>query len=225
MHAACSNKLLKLLEEPPERTLFLLVSETPDQILGTILSRCQHVHIPAIEEAMIAAALRERDEDLDIVAAHDFAHIARGSYLAAKKIAEHDLENAEHFDNFIFMMRKAWLVGNKRDYNALKELKDWSEKMAALPGGREKQKNFLQYAQKQIRENFIFNLKQSAINYLTHVERDFAQKFSPFVNTSNVEAIMLELERAETQITQNGNAKIIFFDMALQMIVLVKEKK
>ena len=94
--------------------------------------------------------------------------------------------------------------------------------MADAKKGREKQRAFLQYVQRQVRENYVFNLQHPELNYQTKEERDFSQRFSPYINASNVEQIMLELDKAERQIAQNGNAKIIFFDMCLQFIVLLK---
>lgn len=95
--------------------------------------------------------------------------------------------------------------------------------MADSKVGREKQKHFLQYAQQQVRENYIRNIAQPELNYQLAAERDFSVKFAPFIHDGNVEGIMNQLELAERQIEQNGNAKIIFFDLCLQMIVLIKK--
>ena len=95
--------------------------------------------------------------------------------------------------------------------------------MADAKEGREKQKAFLQYAQRQIRENYIYNFHQKEMNYQTEAERQFSSKFAPFIHEGNVERMMEELGKAEMQIGQNGNAKIIFFDLCLQMIVMVKK--
>ena len=119
-------------------------------------------------------------------------------------------------------MRNAWLVGQKKDYGALLKLRQWSNDMADGKVGREKQKAFLQYAQRQIRENYIYNFACPEMNYQTEKERQFSTRFAPFIHEGNVARMMEELSRAEQQIGQNGNAKIIFFDLCLQMIVLVK---
>ena len=132
-------------------------------------------------------------------------------------------ENQGYFDDFVALMRNAWLVGQKKDYAALLELKKWSLSMADAKEGREKQKAFLQYVQKQIRENYIYNYHCPEMNYQTEAERQFSSKFAPFIHEGNVERMMEELGKAEQQISQNGNAKIIFFDLCLQMIVMVKK--
>lgn len=219
MNIACANKLLKLLEEPPEKTLFLLVSEQPELLLSTIVSRTQEVRVPRLSEATIAAGLTDMSDRQRA----DIAHIANGSYLAAMKIVDRDEENKRYFNDFVALMRNAWLVGQRKDYSALLQLRKWSTDMADAKVGREKQKAFLQYAQRQIRENYIYNFHEAQMNYQTEEERTFSSKFAPFIHAGNVEKIMNELARAEVQIGQNGNAKIIFFDLCLQMIVCIKK--
>lgn len=222
MNIACANKLLKLLEEPPTMTLFLLVSEHPEQLLSTILSRVQEVRVPRLSEATIAVGLRTEYAWLDAEEAQDVAHMANGSYLTALKMMSESEDNQVFFDDFVALMRNAWLVGQKKDYSALLNLRRWSMDMADSKVGREKQKAFLQYAQRQLRENYIHHFGNSEMNYQTKQERAFSTKFAPFIHDGNVEKMMEELSKAEQQITQNGNAKIIFFDLCLQMIVLVK---
>lgn len=219
MHINCANKLLKLLEEPPEKTLFLLVSEQPELLLSTIVSRTQEVRVPRLSEEVIANHLPHLSDQQRT----DIAHIANGSYLAAIKFAQQDQENQTYFKDFVSLMRNAWSVGQRKDYDALLQLRTWSLKMADAKVGREKQKAFLQYVQRQIRENYIYNFHQREMNYQTEAERTFSQKFAPFIHNGNVEKIMDELIRAEMQIAQNGNAKIIFFDLCLQMIVCLKK--
>ena len=226
MNITCANKLLKLLEEPPEKTVFLLVSEHPEQLLPTILSRVQQVRVPRLSDEEIGQALQERLHIVSVAAA-DYAHIASGSYLAAQKLAEANEETTQEFNDFVALMRDAYTVGVLRDpqkkFESLSRLRKWSQDMADAKVGREKQKRFLQYAQRQVRENFIYNLQHPEMNYQTTPEREFSTRFAPFIHTGNVERIMNELGKAERQIEQNGNAKIIFFDLCLQMIVLIKK--
>lgn len=227
MNDTCANKLLKLLEEPPAQTVFLLVSEHPDQLLATILSRTQQISVPRLPESEIAQALQERLM-VSPEAAADYAHIANGSYLVAKRLTEAKEETTKEFDAFVALMRNAYTVGeiknSQKKFEALQYLRKWSMNMADAKVGRERQKRFLQYAQRQVRENYIYNLQHPEMNYQTSAERAFSTRFAPFINNANVEAIMNELAKAERQIEQNGNAKIIFFDLCLQMIVLVKNR-
>lgn len=213
MHEACANKLLKLLEEPPEKTLFLLVSEMPEQLLSTILSRTQRFSVPRIAEADIALALRDKyavqSADADAI-----AHMANGSFVKALETISLNEENQLFFDLFVSLMRLAW-------QRKIRELKQWSEQVAGL--GRERQKNFLDYCQRMIRENFIYNLHQPEMNYLTRPEENFAIRFALFVNERNVVGIMEELSEAQLHIVQNVNPRMVFFDFALKMIMLLKQ--
>ena len=228
MHASCANKLLKLLEEPPEQTVFLLVSEHPEQLLSTIQSRVQLIRVPGLPNSIVAEAL-QRHSQLGEAEANDIARIANGSYLQALKKADESEANKQELRDFIALFRDAYTIGVLNDpqkkYESLKRLRQWSADMTDAKVGREKQKHFLQYAQQQVRENYIRNLAQPELNYQLADERDFSVKFAPFIHNGNVEQIMNQLELAERQIEQNGNAKVIFFDLCLQMIVLIKRPR
>ena len=227
MNAQCANKLLKLLEEPSPKTVFLLVSEHPEALLSTIQSRVQTIRVPRLETETIAQALQQNG--IDATKALDIARIANGSYLSALKKADESEENQQELRDFIALFRDAYTVGVLRDphrkYESLKRLRQWSLDMADSKVGREKQKHFLQYAQQQVRENYIRNLAQPELNYQMEEERAFSANFAPYIHSGNVEAIMNQLDLAERQIEQNGNAKVIFFDLCLQMIVLIKKPK
>ena len=227
MNATTANKLLKILEEPAEKTVFLLVSEHPEQLLSTIRSRVQTVQIPRLETETIAAALQQRG--IDAAKAADIARIANGSYLSALKKADETEENKQELRDFIALFRDAYTVGVLKDpqkkFESLTRLRRWALEMADSKVGRERQKHFLQYAQTQVRENFIRNVGQPELNYQMEDERIFSDRFAPFIHSGNVEAIMNQLDLAERQIEQNGNAKMIFFDLCLQMIVLIKKPR
>ncbi|MBR4499494.1 MAG: DNA polymerase III subunit delta' [Paludibacteraceae bacterium] len=227
MNADCANKLLKILEEPAPKTLFLMVSEHPEQLLSTIQSRVQTIRVPRLETDEIAGVLRT--QGIDATKAQDIARIANGSYLAAVKKLDETEANKQELRDFIALFRDAYTVGVLSDpekkYESLKRLRQWSLDMADSKVGRERQKHFLQYAQQQVRENFIRNAGEPELNYQMEAERDFSVKFAPFIHPGNVEAIMNQLSLAERQIEQNGNAKMIFFDLCLQMIVLIKIKR
>jgi len=223
MNVTCSNKLLKILEEPPAKTVFLLVSNAPDEIITTILSRTQHIHVPRLSDKEITQALQQ-NEDLDITPqeAINAAHIANGSYLEALAVLDEGDENKLNFERFVLVMRLAWQVGNKKDHASLKTLRKWSDDMAASSVGRERQKNFLRYSQRMTRENFIKNMQQPELNYLTSFEADFSNRFSVFIHERNVEDLMSEFSLAERHIEQNVNAKMVFFDLTLKIIMLLK---
>ena len=216
MNATCANKLLKILEEPADKTVFILITEHPEWLLQTILSRVQQPRIGRLEESELAVRFRP-----------DIVRIAGGSYLQAKRLEEGSEQQQKYFEDFVRLMRDAYTIGQIHDavkkYESLARLKQWSLDIADAKVGRERQKAFLQYIQNQLRENYIYNLHQPALNYQTDEEAKFSSRFAPYIHEGNVEAIMAELDKAEQQISQNGNAKMIFFDLCLQMIMLVKK--
>lgn len=222
MNIDCANKLLKILEEPPAFTVFLLVSNNPDANLTTILSRTQHVKVPRLEEHEIADALMPRYPESDKADIENAARVAEGSFLQACRILNEKGESSVNFNRFVEIMRLAWLVGNKKDHQSLKTLKKWSDNMASADVGRERQKKFLNYAQNMVRENYIYNLRQPTLNYMTDYESKFSANFSPYINERNVEDLMKEFALSERQIEQNTNAKMVFFDLVLKIIMLLK---
>ena len=213
MHAACANKLLKLIEEPPARTVILMVSDAPDLILGTILSRTQRLDVRPIEADALARALEQRN-GLSPDAARHAAHLAHGDLLAAERIMGQDERERLFLDFFIRIMRNAW----KRDVRAMKQTAD---ELAAL--SREQQRAFLTYCQHLVRENFVRRFQSDDLNYLRLDEAAFSARFSPYVNERNVFDFAAELADAERHIAQNGNAKMIFFDLTLRITVLLKK--
>lgn len=214
MNVQCANKLLKLLEEPPLQTLFLLVSEAPEQLLPTILSRTQRILIPPLEERDLIQALQQRNGLLPDDAA-SVAHLANGSYVKALETIYLNQDAQLYFELFVNLMRLSY-------QRKIKEMKRWSETLADL--GRERQKAFLQYAQHALRENFISNFRQPNMLYMNKSEHSFAQRFAPFIHELNCMEIMDEFDLAQRHIEQNVNAKMVFFDLSLRMIVLIKRQ-
>ena len=189
-----------------------MVSETPDIILRTIQSRAQRLNIPAILPEDMAHALEARfglmPEDAKYV-----AHLANGNFLKAIEAISVNEETQFFLEQFKQIMRNSWA----RNVKAMKEQADL---LASI--GREKQKNFLAYCQRLIRENFVYRFQAPELNYMNRDEATFAIRFSPFVNERNVFELMEELDKAEQHISQNVNPKMVFFDLALQITVLIK---
>lgn len=209
-----SNKLLKIIEEPPKNTLFILVSEEPDHIIQTILSRTQRIEVPCIAQQDIASALTTR-YNLTEADANRVAQQSGGNWEKAEEQLSLDNEKAMYLDLFAQLMRTAYARN-------IREMKQWSEQVAAL--GRERQKRLLDYCQYMIRENFIMNFKRSEMLGMAPEEHNFSVRFSPFVNERNIFGIMEELAEAQRHIEQNVNAKMVFFDMSLRMIVWIKNR-
>ncbi|MBQ6038816.1 MAG: DNA polymerase III subunit delta' [Bacteroidaceae bacterium] len=214
MNETCANKMLKLLEEPPERTIFLLCSEEPERMLSTILSRAQRINLPRLTEIEIAKALQNK-YGIEPRDSENLAHLANGSFVKALDQIHLNEDNDRYLELFISLMRLAYA-------RRIREMKAWSEEVASL--GREKQKELLTYCQRMIRESFMANFHQKQMSYMNLEEQNFTSRFAPFVNEGNAMGIMQELSEAQIHIEQNVNAKMVFFDLALKMIVLLIKK-
>lgn len=212
MNTECANKLLKLLEEPPEETVFLLVSEAPDLLLPTILSRTQRFELKAIDEDKVKEHLIAH-YGLQPTDAADIARRSEGNWLKALEAIHLSEENKRFFELFVYLMRLAY-------QRKLKDLRQWSETVAAL--GRERQKHFLIYCQRMVRENFMTNFHNLDLVRLNTEEQQFAVRFAPFINERNIFGIMDELSEAQRHIEQNVNARMVFFDFTLKIIMLLK---
>jgi len=211
MHEVCANKLLKMIEEPPVNTVFLLVSEEPEEVLPTIQSRCQLVHVNAIEKDEMVNAIESRYR-LTEKDALSVVHIANGSFTKAVKIIE-STDETKYFFNLFKTMMRASVSRN------IKNIKAIANEIAGI--GREMQKSYVLYCLRMFREYFINNLHEPQMVYLNSEEADFGLRFSPFINERNVEKLNDEFSLAYRQIEQNGNAKIIFLDLCLKITVLL----
>lgn len=213
MHITCANKLLKVIEEPPKNTIILMVSEEPDKILGTILSRSQRINIGPIQTEALAKTI-ETTFERSFDEAQQLAHMSHGNYLTMIDTINVSEENAYFLEQFKLIMRNSWARN-------VKGMKLFAEEMAGI--GRERQKNFLAYCQRLIRENFMYRFQAKDINYMNQEERMFSVKFAPFINERNVFDFIEELSHSERHISQNVNAKMVFFDLALHITVLLKK--
>lgn len=213
MNLTCANKLLKLLEEPPRQTVFLLVSEHPEQLLETIRSRVQRFDIHRIADEDIEQSLIT-NRGISADDAHRVARTAAGNWLLALRELNADDENKQFFDLFVMLMRQAY----KRD---VKALKSWTEAITTF--GREKQRRFITYMLRMVRENFMYNFHNPDLCYMTRDEENFAKNFARFINERNVIPMQQRLQKMMRDIGQNANGKIQFFDMALEMIIYLRQ--
>jgi len=220
MNAASSNKLLKLIEEPPNKTLFILIAEDEEQIIQTIKSRCQILRFPPLSENVIAEKLAE-EQKIDASTAKKIAIQANGSYSQAQHILKND-SGDEQFENwFITWVRTAFKAkGNKA---SILELIAWSDIIAAA--GRETQKSFLHYCLDFFRQALVYNYQAKELVYLQPKTENFKlEKFAPFITGANIIDITTELEDAIYHIERNGNAKIILTDLSIKLTRLIHKK-
>ena len=221
MNTPASNKLLKLLEEPPDKTLFLLVTENEENIIQTIRSRCQVLHFGALPDALIAKAMRET-YFLDASSAFKVAHQSQGNYNKALHIVKNDFEDFPFEKWFIDWVRAAFRA--KGNATAIHDLISWSEEIAGI--GREGQKQFLNYCIVFFRQALLLNYQTQNLVYLEPITEKFTlEKFAPFVNGSNINAIFNELSDAIYHIERNGNAKIILTDLSIKLTRLIHKKE
>lgn len=208
MNPECSNKLLKIIEEPFDKTLFLMVSEHPEQLLATIQSRLQRITVPPLPQEEIRRQLVEQKGVAEALAV-DYAHVAAGDWHRALRLLDESEEQIYNQERFISLMRLCWA-------RQMLPVNAWVGEMADL--GRERQKSFLAHAVRMIRENFIRNFHADALNYMTEREKEFSLRFAPYVNEGNVIPLSEEFERAYNDINRNGNSKIILTDLCIKVM-------
>ncbi len=214
MNEEAANKILKILEEPWERTLFILVSERPDRLLATILSRTQEVAVPRIApEVLEGEAVRLGVGDA--ARAHALARLSGGDVLELRRLAtgDDDAARRDNFELFCSLMRLSY---NDKHL----ELIGWAEEAAQL--SREQQRALLVDAARLLRESFMLHAGLGRIGYLWGDELAFCSKFAPFVGSQNIEPLVAEIETAMAQLSQNGNPTIVFTHFALSVSKMIK---
>ncbi|MBC7914557.1 MAG: hypothetical protein H7Y07_10600, partial [Pyrinomonadaceae bacterium] len=204
------NTLLKLIEEPPHKTLFLLVAQNQDQILNTILSRTQLIKIHRLADAEVTDFLINQ-KNLSEDQAAKIAYLSEGNIQTALTLSLE--ENNNNFGIFSDWLRICFA-------NRGLQVIEFSESASRF--GRENQKNFLKYGLKLIRE---VTMILSGAYHLVHLpgnEKEFVVNFSKTLSLDKAEAIINELEKAHYHIERNANPKILFLDLSLQFIKILK---
>lgn len=220
MNTTASNKLLKLIEEPPAKTIFILITEHLDDILQTIYSRCQVLDFMGLPEEVIANGLMNK-EQCDEKLAKKIAHQSQGNYNKALRLFANDEDDYPFETWFIEWVRSAFKA--KGNAAAIQDLIAWSETIAGL--GREVQKQFLNYCIYFFRQALLENYQTKELVYYEPNEVPFdLKKFAPFVDGSNIKEIFTSLEEAIYHIERNGNSKIILTDLSIKLTRLIHKK-
>ena len=212
MNDSVANKLLKILEEPPAKTVFLLVSENSEELLPTIVSRTQRIKIPAIDTETITKTLCE-NYSLSLEDATTAARLSNGNFVKALEYLDSESGKNGFMDDFIFLMRAAF--GRK-----IFDIEKWVGEMSVL--SRDILKNFFVYSIGFLRDSFLYNFKHPELVFLSQKENEFISKFSPFITDNNVLQMVKELELAYDHIERNGTTKIILFDLSIKFIMLFR---
>lgn len=213
MNKECSNKLLKLIEEPDPDCIFLLTTDDAKAILPTIYSRTQRIELRKPSTEQIAQYLASSGE-IDMREALAMAAPADGNVVQALRNLDHGSETHDFHNQFVRLMRLAYM----RDLGGIKA---WSESIADYK--REKAQRFLNYATRMVRENYIYNLHLPQLNYETQEESQFSKNFARFINEANVERLLKLFDDAARDLRGNGNAKIILFDVGVKVTILIKK--
>jgi DNA polymerase III subunit delta' len=213
MHVACANKLLKMIEEPPVKTLFILITENEEDIISTIRSRCQLITIPPIDPQSMTKAILElpEAEGCDV---RNIVHLAKGNFGRAIELLQPDDSTQYNLERFKELMRASY--GCK-----FTDLLKWADQLSGI--GREKQKSLLNYFLIILRENFIFNLKHPELTFMNDQEEEFSKRFSPFINERNIQELTEVFETAFAHVGSNGNPRIIFTDVAFKITKLIRK--
>lgn len=221
MNMECGNKILKLIEEPSNKTVLLLLTEREGQILTTIQSRCQKLTFPLLAEIDVVENLMQKFGISEPVATK-VAIRARGDYNKALQLLEESGEDDIFEKWFISWVRSAFRAkGNK---GAINSLLDWSDELAGQ--GRETQKKFLIYCIELFRQALLKNYQADSLIFFEAKDKTFSlDKFAPFVHQNNIFEITSELEEALYHIERNGNAKIIFTDLSIKLTRFIHRKE
>ena len=220
MNIAAANKLLKLIEEPPNKTVFLLITENEEQIINTIRSRCQALHFPALSEQDIASSLIVNNQVVDNEAAK-IAHQAEGNYNKALHLLQNDSNDLIFEEWFIDWIRTAFRA--KGDASVVQQLISWSDTISKT--GRETQKRFLDYCLQFFRQALLINYKSDQLVFMETESGFNLSKFAPFVHSGNILEIEKELNDAMYHIERNGNAKIILLDLSMKLTRFLHKKE
>ena len=212
MREEAANKLLKIIEEPYADTFFILTTNNPRAILPTIYSRCQRIAVPPYSDQEVADIVAKYT-NVEPETAVAIATTTEGNAARAIAMATNDSAQLQSLDFFTRLMRGAYA-------KKVSELRRWADELGGK--GREANINFYNYCSHLIRENFILNIGEPELNTLTAAEAQFSQRFSPFINERNVEDLLDLFNRGAADIASNGNARIVAFDTAIQIIMLLR---
>lgn len=214
MHEITSNILLKMIEEPPENTLIFLIAEEKEKLLPTILSRVQQIYVPPIENEKLTTFLLQQHKTLSEDKLREIANLAGGDVFKANEIISNSTEIQENFDLFVEWMRLCYKKGS------LDGIKTWVEKISKF--GREKQKSFLNYSLRMVRESLLLNYGDESLVKILHNEEQFLSKFSPFIHLRNAILIQEKINQAIYEIERNAHSANLFADLSLKMSTYLK---
>ena len=218
MNIQAANKLLKIIEEPPQKTLFLLVAESTENMLPTVLSRTQLLKVPRNSDQEVLNYLTNRGVEQG--KAKMISNLVDGNINEALQLAEHVEDSEQNALNFVQWMRLCFSALQVKDIDKLVQ---WSEMMAKV--GRESQKSFLLFASNVMRDALLKNYGVEKMMKMNVIGNNFTmEKFAPFIHADNCMEIISELNLAQLHIERNANPKILFLDTSFKIARLLHKK-
>ncbi|MDG1374072.1 MAG: DNA polymerase III subunit delta' [Flavobacteriaceae bacterium] len=221
MNTMCANKLLKLIEEPAKKTVIILVVEDEEQLINTIRSRCQVVHLNPLSEETIKNSLIEMHQAEDGLA-QSIAHQSEGSYSRALELLKQEPDDLKFEAWFIAWVRTAFQA--KINKQSINNLMAWSAEISKA--GREIQKQFLDYSLRFFRQALLYNYGSKQLVFINLSDKSFKfDRFASFIDASNIAEISKEIEQANYHIERNANPKIVLTDLSIKLTRLLHIKK
>ncbi|MCQ2276723.1 MAG: hypothetical protein MJZ87_07265 [Bacteroidales bacterium] len=222
LYHAAAPKLLKTLEEPENKSLFILISEKPDLILSTILSRTQLVKIPRLSNDLIAAQLKHDFPDIDDKTAMDIAILSEGDYNKAVKVHADDSDQKSMLNTFSLMLNSIVSFAQQQPPAVVKYAEVQEEFAHIVDQGRETQKQFVGFVLKMLRNILMLNTKHENIVKATEAEMNVLRTFKGVINLKHVSIMTEECNKALYHIGRNGNSALIFTDLYFKMAAALK---
>jgi DNA polymerase-3 subunit delta' len=211
MNSTCANKLLKILEEPPNKTIFILIASNQEYMLQTILSRTQVINIPAIQIESLAKKISQNFE-IDMSNAMSIASLSEGNYIEVEDLMNENESKNVYKELFIELMRVCY----KKNVIAMI---DWSDKLSSI--GKERHKIFLKYALHMFRQSMLKNYTDDQLIKVSKEEHEFLQKFSKFITGNNIFEFTETFNDAYYHIERNANPKILFTNLCFKVMKFI----
>lgn len=213
MNVTAANKFLKFLEEPPKKTIILLLAEKIDTILPTILSRCQAIEVPRIDDESLEQGIKNQF-DVSEEKIKEVIHQAQGNYNTALQLLQNDSANEEFEELFIDWVRNAFMAKKKPE--VLRNIVLWGRNIASW--NREKQKNFLDFCSEMFRLALLQNYDAEHLVYKRLSKNGFNwEAFTNFIHGANIVDILEEISDADLHLYRNANAKIVWTDLGIKL--------
>lgn len=217
IYHAAAPKLLKTLEEPENKSLFILISENPEQILSTIRSRTQLVNIPALTHEQITSALHQKFPDIGEQAARDIAVLAEGDYNKAIRIHEDDSDFKASLHTFDIILSSALAFARQQPAEVVQYDSVMEEVGEIVAQGREGQKDFISFSLRMLRNILLASTSHPEMAKVTSSEATVIEKFKGKINLKQVSTLTEEFNKAQFHISRNGNSSLIFTDLFFKM--------